>query len=214
MGWLIKQQQLSSDAVQLYSMGQQRCVLFVGLGNIGPKYSGTRHNIGFSCVDAFVTAHEELGGWAERKNLHCFLALGRIGDTQVIVIKPTTYMNESGQAVSAVSHFYKIPSENIVVIHDELDVPFGQIRLRVGGSSAGHNGIKSVTQSLDEMYGRVRIGIGPKRPKDIDSADFVLQTFDSKEKPHLAHLTQEVKVIIEEFIYGGKLPHESRNFLV
>jgi len=214
MGWLVKQQQLSTSAVQLYSIGQQRHVLFVGLGNIGPNYEGTRHNVGFSCVDAFVSAHEELGNWIEKKSLHCFLAHGHIGDSQVIVIKPTTYMNESGQAVAAVSGFYKIPPENIVVIHDELDVPFGQIRLRVGGSSAGHNGIKSVTQSLDEMYGRIRIGIGPKKPAAIDSADFVLQSFDTKEQKRLANLTQEVKVILEEFIYSGQLPHETRSFLV
>jgi PTH1 family peptidyl-tRNA hydrolase len=213
MGWLIKQQ-LSSSAVQLYSIGQQRRILIVGLGNIGPIYEETRHNIGFACVDAFVAAHEELGGWIEKKSLHCLLVQGHIGDTQVIVIKPTTFMNNSGQAAAAVSHFYKIPSENIVVIHDELDVPFGQIRLRVGGSSAGHKGIDSVTQSMDEMYGRIRIGIGPKKPTNIDSADFVLQAFDKKEQTHLNHLTQEVKVIIEEFIYSGQLPRETRSFIV
>jgi len=214
MGWLLKQQDLGTNVVQLYNMGQQRSVLLVGLGNVGRQYEGTRHNIGFACVDAFLAAHEELGGWVEKKSLHCYLAQGHIGDTQVVIIKPTTFMNESGQAVAAVSNFYKIPPENVVVIHDELDVPFGQIRLRVGGSSAGHKGIKSVSQSIDEMYGRIRIGIGPKKPAAIDSADFVLQTFNPKEKVHLADLTQEVKVIIEEFIYGGQLSHETRSFLV
>jgi PTH1 family peptidyl-tRNA hydrolase len=214
MGWLLKQQDLSTNVVQLYSLGQQRIVLLVGLGNVGRQYEGTRHNIGFACIDAFLAAHEELGGWIEKKSLHCYLAKGHIGDTQVVLIKPTTFMNESGQAVAAVSHFYKIPPENVVVIHDELDVPFGQIRLRVGGSSAGHNGIKSVSQSIDEMYGRIRIGIGPKKPAAIDSADFVLQAFNPKEQDNLANLTQEVKVIIEEFIYGGQLPRDTRSFLI
>ncbi len=214
MGWLLKQQDLSTNVVQLYSLGQQKKVLIIGLGNIGRQYNGTRHNIGFTCADAFIATHEELGKWIEKKDLHCHLAQGHLGDTQVIVMKPTTYMNESGQAAAAVSHFYKINPAEIVVIHDELDVPFGQIRLRIGGSSAGHNGIKSVTQSLDENYGRIRIGIGPKKPAAIDSADFVLQPFSSSEQKQLNHLTKEVNVLLEEFIYGGQLPHDTRNFLV
>jgi PTH1 family peptidyl-tRNA hydrolase len=215
MGWLIKQPQFSvNPATQLYTLGQQRTVLVVGLGNPGAEHDGTRHNIGFMCLDAFVAAHEELDNWTTKKALKCHLIQGRLGDTQMIAIKPTTFMNLSGEAVQAVCHFYKIPPENVVVIHDELDIPFGQIRLRLGGSSAGHNGIKSVTQSIGEDYGRVRIGIGPKKPVAIDSADFVLKTFTKSEHDQLSNLTQEVNAILVEYLYSGQLPQETRNFLV
>jgi len=215
MGWLMRQPQFSvSPAMQLYTLGQQRTVLVVGLGNPGSEHEGTRHNIGFMCLDAFVAAHEELESWTTKKALKCHLVQGRLGETQMIAIKPTTFMNLSGEAVQAVSHFYKIPPENVVIIHDELDIPFGQIRLRLGGSSAGHNGIKSVTQSIGENYGRIRIGIGPKKPAAIDSADFVLKIFTQKERDQLSNLTQEVNAILIEYLYGGQLPQETRNFLV
>jgi peptidyl-tRNA hydrolase, PTH1 family len=214
MGWLLKQTQFTNSTAPLFTLGQQRQILVVGLGNIGKEYDGTRHNIGFYCVDAFLAAHSELGKWLKKKGLKCYLAEGRLGDSRIIVIKPTTFMNDSGQAVSAVSHFYKMTPDNIIVIHDELDIPFGQIRMRVGGSSAGHNGIKSVTQSIDEMYGRVRIGIGPKKPAAIDSADFVLQSFDKSQQAQLPQLAKEVNVIVEEFVYNGRLPNETRSFVI
>lgn len=204
----------TSFAAQYYTVGQQRTVLIVGLGNVGAQYDKTRHNIGFMCVDAFVKARDEAGEWQDKKDLKCHLASGQFGDTRAVFIKPTTFMNLSGEAVRAVSHFYKIAPSDTLVIHDELDIPFGQIRLRIGGSAAGHNGIKSVTAAIGEMYGRIRIGIGPKDPPQIDSADFVLQRFSETEQQQLPNLTREVSAILSEYVYGGQLAHETRGFIV
>jgi PTH1 family peptidyl-tRNA hydrolase len=137
-----------------------------------------------------------------------------MGDTRVIAIKPTTFMNLSGEAVQAVASFYKASPGNVAVIHDELDIDFGQIRLRKGGSDAGHNGVKSVIQHLGEDYGRIRVGVGPKHPAKIDSTDFVLQKFSAKEQAQLPNLTREVNAILSEYLYGTELPHDTRNFLV
>ena len=121
---------------------------------------------------------------------------------------------DTGEAVQAVLHFYKLSANQVLVIHDELDIDFGQIRLRKEGSSAGHNGIKSISGVLGEDYGRVRIGIGPKTPAKIKSEDFVLQKFSEDERAQISNLIKEVSAILTEFIYGGELPHETRNFLV
>ena len=129
-------------------------------------------------------------------------------------MKPSTFMNLSGEAVSAVINFYNINPKNILVIHDDLDVDFGQLRLRVGGSDAGNNGIKSVIQHLGEDFGRIRVGIGPKKPSQIASEDFVLQKFSSEQQDQLPNLKQEAMAVITEFIYGGHLPHDTRSFLV
>jgi PTH1 family peptidyl-tRNA hydrolase len=212
MAWLQKRPQVSNP-VNFFTVGLNKTLLVVGLGNIGEEYNGTRHNIGFASVDDFVTACD-LGNWTNKKDLKCLMADGRLGESRVVVIKPTTLMNLSGEAVRAVAHFYKIPTANIVVVHDELDVEFGQIRSRIGGSSAGHNGIKSVTKSLgDENYGRIRIGIGPKKPKQIESADFVLQAFSKTQQKSLAPLLKESTAMLTEFVYGGQLSPETRGFL-
>jgi PTH1 family peptidyl-tRNA hydrolase len=213
MGLFQRNTQISS-AAQYYTLGQHKTILLVGLGNVGKKYDMTRHNVGFLCIDAFVQSREEMDGWQDKSDLKCQLATGQLGDTRVIAIKPTTYMNLSGEAVQAASCFYKIALADVVVIHDELDIPFGQIRMRLGGSAAGHNGIKSISQTIGEEYGRIRIGIGPKSPPQIDSADFVLQRFSSDEQRQIPNLTREVSAILSEYIYGGQLPHETRSFLV
>ena len=142
------------------------------------------------------------------------MATAQLGESKVILIKPTTFMNNSGEAVAAVTHFYKISPSNIVVVHDELDIPFGQIRTRMGGSSAGHNGIKSVSQHIGDDYGRVRIGIGPKTHPDMDSAAFVLAKFTTDEQAQMKNLTREASAILSEFVYGGQLVTETRMFIV
>jgi len=207
-----KKPQIGSS-IQYYTLGQNKIVLVVGLGNIGKEYDGTRHNIGFAAVDRFA-ADQEFSGWIDKKDLRCHMASAQLGETKVIAIKPTTLMNLSGEAVQAVVNFYKINPENVVVVHDELDIPFGQIRTRVGGGAAGHNGIKSVTQHLGEGYGRVRIGIGPKLHEQQDSADFVLAKFSKEQEAQLANLTKEASAILSEYVYGGQLPHETRSFIV
>lgn len=213
MAWLQKKPQVS-DSIQFYSMGLNKTKLVVGLGNPGKQYDGTRHNIGFDTVTAFVTGDSSFDPWIVKKELKCMFTSARMGDTKVITIKPTTFMNLSGEAVQAVMSFYKISAEQTLVIHDELDVDFGQIRLRNGGSSAGHNGLKSIISQINENFGRVRIGIGPKTPSEIDSADFVLQRFTDKEALELKNLYRETNSIISEFIYGNQLPTETRSFLI
>lgn len=212
MALFVKRPQVS-DPINFVTVGLNKTLLIVGLGNIGQDYDGTRHNIGFACADAFVKA-SNLSGWVNKKDLRCQIAEGRLGESKILVIKPTTLMNNSGEAVQAVVNFYKISSQNTIVVHDELDVDFGQIRSRVGGSSAGHNGIKSVTKLLgDENYGRLRIGIGPKKPAQIDSADFVLQKFSKKEMSDVSALLIESSAMLSEFVYGGQLNAETRSFL-
>lgn len=197
----------------LYTVGLNKTILVVGLGNPGGEYDGTRHNIGFSCVDFFATS-QEFDPWITKKDLKCLLTSKMLGSVRVICIKPTTFMNLSGEAVLATAQFYKIPNSQIVAIHDELDIPFGQIRTRVGGGSAGHNGIKSVSQVMGENYGRIRIGIGPKEPEQMDSADFVLARFNADQQANIPALHKETTAILTEYIYGDNLPHETRDFLV
>ena len=202
------------QAVQYYTLGQNKQVLLVGLGNPGKEYDGTRHNIGFEAIDAFAKAND-FGPWINKKDLKCEMATARLGDTQVIAIKPTTFMNLSGEAVQAVAHFYKIPIDRIVAVYDEIDIDFGQIRLRVGGSSAGHNGVKSLIEHLQEGFGRVRVGIGPKQPEQMDSADFVLAKFSGEQQAQIKNLTRETNSILSEYVFSdGHLPTETRSFLV
>lgn len=199
--------------MRYYSLGQNKSVLIVGLGNIGKEYEGTRHNIGFTVLDTF-REKQNFPAWIEKKDLKCHLASTQMGDTKVILIKPTTFMNNSGEAVQTVVHFYKIDPSSVVVIHDELDIPFGQIRTRTGGGSAGNNGIKSISSHLGEQYGRVRVGIGPKIHPQMDSADFVLGKFSPTESTQIANLTREASAILSEYIYGGELVSETRSFMV
>ena len=199
--------------LSLYTIGMQKNILIVGLGNVGKEYDGTRHNVGFAAVDRFAK-EQDFAPWIEKKDLKCHLTSVQLGDTRVILIKPTTMMNLSGQAAQATAHFYKIQSDHIIAVYDDIDVNFGQIRTRMGGSSAGHNGVKSLTGVLGEAYGRVRIGIGPKQPEQIDSADFVLARFSSEQEAQLDNLTREASAILSEYAYSGQLPHETRNFIV
>lgn len=203
-----------NDSIQLYTFGKNKTILIVGLGNPGSDYDGTRHNIGFTSVDRFAQDHD-FPGWVDKKDLKCHLTSHQLADTKVYVIKPTTFMNNSGEAVAAVLHFYKIAPSDVVVVHDELDIPFGQIRTRVGGGAAGHNGIKSVSSAIGEQYGRVRIGIGPKVHEKQDSADFVLSRFNAEQESQIKNLTREVSAILSEYAYGGgQLQAETRNFVV
>ena len=211
MALFVKRPELGSR-LSFTTYGMNKVLLIVGLGNVGDEYDNTRHNVGFICVDDFARKNN-FPAWVNKTDLKCQLTSTLLGDTKVYLCKPTTLMNLSGEAVQALSHFYKIPLEQIVVVHDELDIEFGQIRLRRGGSSAGHNGIKSVSKHVGEAYGRVRVGIGPKKPAAIDSADFVLGTFSKKDAEHLPQLKREVDAILSELAYGSPLTPETRTFL-
>lgn len=199
----------ASSHLPVYTLGLTKTLLIVGLGNVGKKYDETRHNIGFAAIDE-LAAKQDFDPWTEKKDLKCQLTTGTIGDNRVILIKPSTFMNLSGEAVQAVAHFYKIPTQYTLVVHDELDIPFGQIRTRVGGSAAGHNGVKSVIQHLGEDFGRVRIGIQPETP--MEAVDFVLAKFNKEERQQIPALLKETTAILTEYIHAGSLLQETRNF--
>ncbi len=201
----------TSDSVPLYTLGMNKTILIVGLGNPGKKYERTRHNIGFECLDTFAKAHD-FDPWVEKKDLKSLITSKTLGDVRVILCKPTTFMNLSGEAVQRVQNFYKIPGDNIVVVHDELDIPFGQIRMRTGGSSAGHNGIKSLAQHNGERFGRIRIGIGADTI--MSGSAFVLAKFNKDEMAHISSMTREVTSILNEYVYSNKLMPETRSFIL
>jgi PTH1 family peptidyl-tRNA hydrolase len=210
------QKKIHSDVkhAPLYTIGGQQTLLIVGLGNPGDSYAGTRHNAGFDCLNAFVAGHDEFGQWVTKKDLSCDIVSGIFGGTRVIVIKPTTFMNDSGRAVQAVQSFYKIANAQTIVVHDELALPYGQIRTSIGGSSAGHNGIKSLISHCGEDFGRVRIGIdNPDKPNG-DTKDFVLKPFNSSEKAHNSALLRETESILIESVFQHKLSTETRSFII
>jgi peptidyl-tRNA hydrolase, PTH1 family len=139
-------------------------LLFVGLGNPGPKHAGNRHNVGFMAVQAIARRHN-LSPW--RRRFQGVAVEGNIADERVLLLLPGTYMNESGRAVMEAAHFYKLQSDNIVVFHDEVDLPPLKVRVKIGGSDAGHNGLRSITAHLGNDYKRVRIGIGKPDVKEL-----------------------------------------------
>lgn len=205
---------IAIDSIPLYTTSTSKTILIIGLGNIGKKYDNTRHNIGFACLDHFAKV-QDFPAWIEKKDLKSQLTMHTLGDVRVILAKPTTYMNSSGEAAQALQRFYKINNSQTIVVHDEIDIAFGLIRTRLGGGSAGHNGLNSAIQHINENFARIRIGIGPKIPSEIDSADFVLSKFSKKEQENISGLLAEVSSLLTELIYGdGQLPHETRSFIV
>ncbi|HEY7598063.1 MAG TPA: aminoacyl-tRNA hydrolase [Actinophytocola sp.] len=157
--------------------------LVVGLGNPGPRYVGNRHNIGFLVADELA---DRMGGKFKSHKGGADLLEGRLGGRRVLLAKPRTYMNLSGGPVVGIAKFFKIPPANLIVVHDELDLPFGSLKLKLGGGENGHNGLRSVTKSLGTReYLRVRFGIG-RPPGRMDPADFVLRDFSAMERKDLA----------------------------
>jgi peptidyl-tRNA hydrolase, PTH1 family len=196
-----------------YTLGLNKTLLIVGLGNIGKQYETTRHNVGFLALDAFANTHSA-SEWTVKKDLKCLLAQVNISDTRVLLCKPTTMMNSSGEAVQATANFYKIANPDVIVVHDELDIAFGQIRCRAAGGSAGHNGIKSIIQHLGTDFQRGKIGIGPKTPQQIDSANFVLANFTKDQHAHIKDLKAEVTAILTEAVAVGELTKQSIDYIV
>lgn len=147
--------------------------LFVGLGNPGPKYAGNRHNIGFMAMDRIAEDHG-FGPWKSRFQGEA--SEGRLGRDKVLLLKPGTFMNKSGQSVGEAMRFYKLEPEDVVVFHDELDLAPGKARVKNGGGHAGHNGLRSIHGHIGEAYGRVRLGIGHPGHKD-KVAGYVLRDF-------------------------------------
>lgn len=203
----------TSSNVPLYSIGAHRTMLIIGLGNAESKYDGTRHNVGFAAIDEFA-AKNEFPAWIAKKDLKCHLTVNTLGETRVILCKPTTFVNNSGEAAQAVQHFYRVYNQHTLAVYDELAIPFGQLRTRLGGSDAGHNGVKSLITHIGEDFGRLRIGIGnqvAEKAEKADAADFVLGKFSKEEQEKLPKITREACVFITEYIFGGQLPLETRN---
>ena len=158
--------------------------LFVGLGNPGTKYQGNRHNIGFMVVDDIARRH----GFAPwRRRFQGETSEGSLDGERVVLLKPATYMNESGRAVGEAMHFFKMTLGDISVFHDELELPPGKIRVKVGGGIAGHNGLRSISAHAGNDYRRVRIGIGHPGVKDLVHA-YVLNDFAKAERPRFEAL--------------------------
>lgn len=157
--------------------------LIVGLGNPGPDYAQNRHNIGFMAIDKIA---DEYGFGAFRRKYKGLMVEGKIDGRRVILLKPETFMNLSGASVGELASFYKIPCERILVIHDELDLPPGKLRVKMGGGAAGHNGLKSLDQHLpNSNYKRIRMGIGHPGDRDLVSG-YVLSDFAKTERDMIA----------------------------
>jgi PTH1 family peptidyl-tRNA hydrolase len=175
-------------------------ILVVGLGNPGPEYARNRHNIGFMAADELVRRHS-FGPW--RAKFQGEIAEGTIGSDKVMVLKPLTYMNLSGQAVGAAARFLKVPVDAIIVIHDELDLAPGRLRVKRGGGAGGHNGLKSIDQHLGQNYRRVRLGIG--HPGDKDRvAGYVLHDFAKTDQRWVEPLVDAVADAFPLLINGDE----------
>jgi len=181
--------------------------LVVGLGNPGPRYAGTRHNAGFLVVDLLA---ERIGGRFKAHRSRCDVVEGRLAGHPVVLAKPKSYMNESGGPVVAVARFYKVPIERITVVHDDLDLPFGSLRLKRGGGDGGHNGLRSTTSALgSKEYARVRFGIG-RPPGRQDPADYVLRDFSSAERKELDFLVDRAADAVEALLADGIEPAQNK----
>ena len=174
--------------------------LVVGLGNPGPTYAGNRHNVGFMVLDLLA---ERVGGRFKVYKGRADVVEGRLAGQPVVLAKPKSYMNESGGPVSSVRGFFKVPLEQVVVVHDELDIPYGAVRLKRGGGDNGHNGLRSITRATgSKEYLRVRVGIG-RPPGRQDAADFVLKDFSSTERKELDLLLVEAADAVELLLAKG-----------
>src|SRR5215475_11330117 len=166
--------------------------LVVGLGNPGPSYAGNRHNIGFMAVDDLVRRHSFSG---RRERFHGVTWEGTIKDEKIVLLCPLTYMNESGRAVQAAAQFFKLQPNDVMVLHDELDLPPGRLKVKRGGGAGGHNGLRSIDAHLGDDYWRVRMGVGHPGHKDL-VRHFVLHDFAKEER---ALIEKHVAAVAEAF---------------
>ena len=181
--------------------------LVVGLGNPGPTYAGNRHNVGAMVVDVLGA---RVGGTFKSHKARAAVLEGRIASTRVVLAKPSSFMNESGGPVAGLAQFFKVDVENVLVVHDELDIPYGEIRLKRGGGEGGHNGLRSMTRSLgSKEYLRVRVGIG-RPPGRMDAADYVLRDFAGAERKDLGILLEEAADAVHLVMSRGLLEAQQR----
>ncbi|GAA2861913.1 aminoacyl-tRNA hydrolase [Streptosporangium fragile] len=174
--------------------------LVVGLGNPGPEYAGNRHNAGFMVLDELAA---RVGGRFKAHRSRAEVLEGRLAGVPAVLAKPLSYMNLSGGPVKALSDFYKVDPARVLVVHDELDIPYGALRAKLGGGDNGHNGLKSITKSLATRdYLRVRFGIG-RPPGRMDAAAYVLRDFATAERKDLAFLVDRAADVVESLIKVG-----------
>jgi PTH1 family peptidyl-tRNA hydrolase len=178
--------------------GQQR-FLVVGLGNPGREHAGNRHNIGFMVLDRLAADHAISLGRVQNRSL---VGTGKIAGRDLVLAKPQTYMNLSGEAVGALARYYKIPPPNILAVYDELDLPFGTLRLREKGGAGGHNGMRSLIRHLGEEFPRLRLGIG-RPPGRMPPAAYVLQDFGREDAPIVEEMITTAVAAVETFLREG-----------
>ena len=182
-------------------------LLVVGLGNPGPRHAGNRHNAGFMVLDELA---RRVGGKFKAHRGRADVIESRLGDRRAILAKPKSFMNESGGPVASLRDFFKVPGEDIVVVYDELDIPFGTLRLKLGGGDNGHNGLKSITKSIGTRdYHRVRVGIG-RPPGRQDPADYVLSDFSPYERRELPFHLDRAADAVESLVTDGLAAAQNR----
>ena len=173
-------------------------LLFVGLGNPTPDSSNNRHNLGFKIIDSI---NQNFGLSKQKPKFKGLLTTGNIGEKKIYAIKPLTFMNNSGMCIRELLEYFKIESEDVIVFHDDLDIDFGKIKAKFGGTNAGHNGIASIDKFIGKDYSRVRVGIGKPKSK-ISVSDFVLKDFDDEEKEQLEiilnNITDNLAILIDK----------------
>ncbi|MDQ1625752.1 MAG: peptidyl-tRNA hydrolase, family [Actinomycetota bacterium] len=180
--------------------GPQSPWLVVGLGNPGPAYAGNRHNVGFLVADLLAA---RMGGRFKSHKSRADIVEGRLAGERVVLAKPRTYMNDSGGPVASLRDFYKVPLDRVVVVHDELDLPYAGLRLKLGGGDNGHNGLKSIRSALGSgEFHRVRLGIG-RPPGRMDAAVFVLRDFGTTERKELDLVVDRAADAVEALVTDG-----------
>ena len=175
--------------------------IVAGLGNPGREYESTRHNVGFLAVDYIAAAY---GTKIDRAKFHALVGEGKIGDKRVLFMKPQTYMNNSGVAISEAASFYKIPAENIIILHDEISFEPGLFRIRRKGSAGGHNGLKSIISYVGEDFPRIKIGVGKKPTPEYDLAAWVLGKLPKEHTDSITARFSDMKNTVE-LIVGGDI---------
>ena len=191
----------------LFSPSRSVSWLVVFLGNPGLRYEGTRHNAGFMTADA-LARKKNLS--IDRSRFRALTATCRFGDQNVLLMKPQTYMNLSGDAVGQASHFYKIPSDHVLVVSDDITLPIGAMRIRTHGSAGGHNGLKSIISALGtEEFPRIRLGVGEPPHPDYDTVDWVLSVFRDQDAIDMRDAATRAADAVECFITQG--PEKAMN---